>query len=90
MAKAGDSAVIYCSKCKVETPHTYKTSTIGDISKKLIKSFKDIGSGWYCNNCGKKNFLESEDYKDEEEYLNYNSSQDVGDKKSKSYEEFEF
>lgn len=55
MPKEGDAAVMYCSKCKVSTPHTYKSSFVGDLSKKILgKNLKDIGSGWYCNNCGKK------------------------------------
>lgn len=55
MPKEGDTAVMYCSKCKVSTPHTYKSSFVGDFSKKILgKTLKDIGSGWYCNNCGKK------------------------------------
>jgi len=54
MVKEGDNAVMYCGKCKVETPHTYKISTMGDISRKLL-NLRDIGSGWYCDNCSKKN-----------------------------------
>jgi len=54
MPKDGDHAVMYCKKCKVRTPHTYKSSTMGDLAKKIL-NFKDLGSGWYCDNCGTKN-----------------------------------
>lgn len=56
MPKSGDKATIYCGKCKVDTPHTYKSTSLGDFSKKLLgKTFDEIGSGWYCDNCGKRN-----------------------------------
>ncbi len=61
---------MYCSKCKVETPHTYKTSTVGDFSKKLFgKNFQDMGSGWYCDNCGKKNTPQMDGEEEWEEEL---------------------
>lgn len=69
MPKNGDKSVMYCSKCEVDTPHTYKSSTLGDFSKKLLgKSFQDMGSGWYCDNCGKKNVPQERYEEWEEDY----------------------
>jgi hypothetical protein len=68
MTKKGDKSVIYCSKCQINTPHTYKTSVSGDFFGKLVgKTFRDMGSGWYCDNCGKKNIPQNYEEALEEE-----------------------